>query len=134
MKSKQLVVKYISSICSTLDTLYYINDGGCCFLAYVIAKYLEQEDISYKVLIIDNKPIGKFKELKAVAHVCIVIKNDILNYDCGYDVMNKKYFTNITSDDLLNYYNKNNWCTLYNRADNAFIELIFNKLMQHAFI
>ena len=134
MKSNQLVVKYISSICSTLDTLYYINDGGCCFLAYVIAKYLEQEDVPYKVLIIDDKPIGKFKELKAVAHVCIVIKNDILNYNCDYDVMNKKYFTNITSNDLLNYYNKNNWCTLYNRAYNTFIELIFNKLMQHAFI
>lgn len=134
MKSQQLVVKYICSICNTLDTLYYINDGGCCFLAYIIAKYLEEENISYKVLIIDDKPIGKFKELKAVAHVCIVIKHDIINYDCSYDTMNKKYFNNITSNDLLNYYNKNNWCTLYNKAYNAFIELMFNKLIHHAVI
>lgn len=54
----------INSLCKFLDETYSINLGGCCFLASLIAKYLDKLNIKYKLVIYEDT----IKDYRSIAH------------------------------------------------------------------
>lgn len=42
------IVKAINKLCEELDSAYYINAGGCCYCASLIARELEVRKIKSK--------------------------------------------------------------------------------------
>lgn len=50
------IVKDLNDLCNTLIEEYDINSGGCCFVAYVIAKQLDKLHIKYSLQVSDYYP------------------------------------------------------------------------------
>lgn len=50
------LVEDLDNICSNLNSEYSINCGGCCFVAYVIAKHLDRLNIKYSLQIMNDFP------------------------------------------------------------------------------
>lgn len=48
------LLRRINSLCKFLDETYSVNCGGCCFLAYLIAKHLDKLGMEYTLVIYDN--------------------------------------------------------------------------------
>lgn len=45
------LVDALNELCMTLDDTYNVNSGGCCYLAYEIAKHLDRLNIKYRLLV-----------------------------------------------------------------------------------
>ncbi len=65
----EFIVRKLNFIVTELDRSYEINSGGCCYLAYRIAYWLESYGIDYYFIIHDDKPIIK----ESGKHYCIQI-------------------------------------------------------------
>lgn len=48
------LLKNLNSLCRFLDETYNINEGGCCYLASLIAKHLDKLNIKYDLIIYDS--------------------------------------------------------------------------------
>lgn len=48
------VLKNINKDLKEIEQSSYINSGGCCYFAYLIANELDKRDIKYKVIVDDN--------------------------------------------------------------------------------
>ena len=79
-----IILKYtLKKIQEQTSIIPYINRGGCCHFAKLLAKELEQRNIAYKVALIDwnseqcvrtvNFVKKKALESQGVSHVCIKI-------------------------------------------------------------
>lgn len=45
----------LNDLCDSLEKDYDINCGGCCFVAYEIAKHLDRLNIQYKLIVADRE-------------------------------------------------------------------------------
>lgn len=122
----------LNAICSCLDTIYSINEGGCCYMAYVLANLLEKDNISFRVLV-DNdgedlpEYFGGLNE--SVAHVCIEVNGNVIN-----DLEGSRYtsYSYVTAKDILNYYETClTWNSIYDRFRNKFIKYVTNLLYEN---
>lgn len=100
----EFVVTKLNYTAYELDRLYNINSGGCCYLAYKIAYWLEKYGIEYYFVIQNDNPII----------------NDIGKHYCLQVLPSKLYlnksplYTHIksikrTSSQILDYYKKSSW-------------------------
>lgn len=64
--NRHRIAKDLSCLCDNLDKDYNINCGGCCFIAYIISKYLDQFQIEYSLCIVNDYPINKLAVIKEV--------------------------------------------------------------------
>ncbi len=48
------LVQSLNSLCKFLHDTYNVNYGGCCFLAYLIARHLDQLGLKYDLVIYDD--------------------------------------------------------------------------------
>lgn len=48
------LLKNLNSLCKFLNETYCINQGGCCFVASLIAKHLDKLGIKYDLVIYDH--------------------------------------------------------------------------------
>ena len=48
------LLKNLNSLCKFLSETYYVNSGGCCYLASLIAKHLDRLGIKYDLVIYDS--------------------------------------------------------------------------------
>lgn len=54
----------LSQLLEYLDLRFYINDGGCCYVAYILARELEAMGIKYQLIIYNDEGINsKTKKL-----------------------------------------------------------------------
>lgn len=53
--SRRKLVQELNKLCDQLDDKYDINLGGCCYLSYLIAKYLEKLSIPYELIIVSSE-------------------------------------------------------------------------------
>lgn len=44
----------VNNLCEFLDTEYNINNGGCCFIAALLAKHLDHLKIPYNLVVYDD--------------------------------------------------------------------------------
>lgn len=135
MNLKSYGVNYLSekiqAVCNMLVELYDINDGGCAYLTYVIAEFLDKCGIKYEVIIYDSYHYNKMPDTDVV-HVCLKIGNNIINNDSEFIKYTCSNVGYVTPSDINDYYNDNNWNRLYDRANNLFIKITFNTLLEHA--
>lgn len=47
------LVKSLNDLCKFLDDNYFVNSGGCCFIASKIAEHLDLNKIPYKLIVED---------------------------------------------------------------------------------
>ena len=135
MNLKSYGVNYLSekiqAVCNMLVELYDINDGGCAYLTYVIAEFLDKRGIKYEVIIYDSYHYNKMPDIDVV-HVCLKIGNNIINNDSEFIKYTCSNVGYVTPSDINDYYNDNNWNRLYDIANNLFIKITFNTLLEHA--
>ena len=115
----EFVVTKLNYTAYELDRLYNINSGGCCYLAYKIAYWLEKYGIEYYFVIQNDNPII----------------NDIGKHYCLQVLPSKLYlnksplYTHIksikrTSSQILDYYKKSSWSEKYDALNNSVQENI----------
>lgn len=111
----------ISKQIESIEDSWYINRGGCCYFAYLIARQLTKRNIPYLLVIEDpwestralnNKA---FKILKRKGHGCkhVVLKigsklydSDGLKHEDKDDIYE---FFMWTPKNIINYYKNNRW-------------------------
>lgn len=126
-----------------MDNIFYLNDGGCCYIAYVIARNCEKYKIPYKVVFCDEEDIfpedivskikkrskkGIFTDQEySCCHINIKIKNININpmdWDFEYET------NDINSKDLLWIYRKGDWNKCYETSNNSLISKFLNKVCE----
>lgn len=121
----------LNAICKCLNTIYSVNSGGCCYMAYIIAEILNKEGIEYSVILeSDNNDLAdSFSDIDdSVYHVCIKVTqgdniyiiNEISDSIEGYE------YENVSPKELLDYYNKGHWNWTYQVVKNKFIKYVVN--------
>lgn len=51
MQSLKWLRKELNKMCSILDEQYDLNSGGCCYVAYIIAEFLDKFHIPYHLAV-----------------------------------------------------------------------------------
>lgn len=136
----------LNSLCNQLALSYMINDGGCCFVAYLIASHLDKLGVKYKLIIFSDE----YKNLEKIqAEVCSKIVNRTIKFSvtgigtCNHysiylegggsvniDDFNegymKYYIEGIDSSHIKWIYRTGRWNPSYDRRNNRIIRKTFN--------
>ena len=150
MQSNQLIkfVYKLKNLVTFIDNTYNINEGGCCYLSYIIAKQLEKYNIPYLVGITSY---GDYDISEIKSNINKRSRNGVFDFDdygcnhisikIGYldvnvieDDTSDVEYINLTSKDLHWLYNKglknSDWNTTYNTDNNQIISKFINVLFQ----
>lgn len=123
MNYKNLTYK-LNKTLEMLDSVYDINYGGCCYVAYCIATLLWDSNIDYQLIVLEDDAEEE-------------IDLNISHYHYGLTIEDK-YFINISENDLEEFdyaridnpdpevikehYDNNEWNEMYNTDKNEFIK------------
>ena len=133
--SYRTIYKGLDAICKCLNTLYNINNGGCCYVAYCIAQLLEKDSIPFDVVVFDDFNADSLSELdEECYHIAIRIVID--GEDCiinqgDFELDEITIFENVTSDDLFKYYKRFKWNEIYEIFRNKFIKYVITLLYEN---
>lgn len=135
----------LDKLCNCLDDLYNINCGGCCYIAYLIARHLDKLKIKYILVIYDydykdtlniNKEVTNMSKSTSVnssvtgfntcSHYCIFLvgggcvnKGDVQGLRC-YKI------SNISCKNIKWIYKNGAWNSYYNMKNNKIIKGIID--------
>lgn len=112
------LIRRINNLCVYLDNKYSINRGGCCYVASVIAQKLSELEIEYTVLF-DGEPEGE-----GCFHVWLKAEDIEIN-SIRHSVITSE--ENLSPEEILNIYNSNDWCSIYDIDLNTKIKKLFNR-------
>ena len=82
------LISELNSLCTFLESKYCINQGGCCFVAYEIARHLDKLNIKYDLVISDY-------DIRNERNITKEIRNKRKN---------KNYFDSVVGDYTCNHY------------------------------
>lgn len=133
----------IDKCCRRLDKDFNINSGGCCFVAYLIAKNLEKLHIPFKLVVesdldcyddsngfenIKERKLNSFPTGNSVQyHYFIKIDTGTINKDDDCSDHSFVTYSGITSEDIKWIYDTGSWNDDYNYDDNDTVEQLINK-------
>lgn len=123
-----------------------INEGGCCFIAYLIATHLDKLGVKYKLIIFSNeyknlekiraevrsKILNRTAEFSVTGigtcnHYAICLEGggsvNIDDFDEGYM---KYYIEGVNSNHIKWIYRTGRWSSSYDRHNNRIIRKTFN--------
>lgn len=145
------VLNQLNNFCKLLNNEYNINSGGCCYVAYVLAREFECRNIKYKFAtgVIDTTfrggdiiqvrknikegyPLDSDVSASVKDHLFIVVNDTPINKGIA-----KRYKTvaYIKSKDILNAYRDNLWNdyydTDYNKIISELIKIKFKELYEN---
>lgn len=139
--------KELNELCKELHSKYEINSGGCCYVASVIAKYLDKFGIKYRLVISDTyrknysniqkeltkKRVNKDLEDSVCGDACCYHYYIHIMYAGEVNPMMKNItefeFDNIDHSTISWIYSKGGWNSSYNVKNNS----IINKLIKSVF-
>lgn len=78
----------INKLCNFLEEIYYVNSGGCCFIASLIANHLDRLGISYDLIVYSSLE----KDL------------DYIQLEVSSKVKNKSLHKSVTGNHTCNHY------------------------------
>lgn len=124
----------LNSICKKLDDKYNINNGGCCYTAYCIAKILEEANLNFYLVALDRD--YKFYKESSISdlqrscnHYAIRIKTN-----CNSYTINVSSFSHVGSKelkasaaDILKHYKQHLWNDMYDTANNSNVQTTLEK-------
>ena len=124
-----------------LDREYNINSGGCCFVAYLLARELEKRHIRFKLRIYDYCLEGKKLEIrKAIKnrtyyddysscnHYALLIGEEVINVADYVDGDRCIDLGCINSSDIKYLYDKGRWNKTYKPGDNKEVESLIKQI------
>lgn len=136
----------LNKLCRQLNRKYFINSGGCCFVAYIIAFHLDRLKLRYKLLIftkenkddsgisfeIHSKIRNNFKRNSTVGnstcnHYALYLEGGGAINVGGFDNLSNKYLVeDINSSNIKWIYKSGRWNPEYNIHNNGVIRKTFN--------
>lgn len=135
-------LKYsLDQLCQCLDSLYDINNGGCCYIAYLIACHLDKLKVKYDLVIYDYEEKDEDHVNNEVCNMCFpnsITGNQTCTHYCisisGGGIINEGDVTGlskclvkgITSKNLKWLYKHGSWNEVYNRGDNKYVKGMIN--------
>lgn len=122
-------LKLLNELLDSLNSKYRINEGGCCYVAYIIARNLKKLNIDFNIMFTDSEPldIRNIHNNESVYHVYLHIPY-IGDVNPMYSEYNKKF--NLSIKELLVYYNNSIWNNTYNPEFNNCINKQINKFFK----
>lgn len=148
MQNLKQITESINSLCELLDKEYDINNGGCCYIAYLIAKELDKLNIKYTLKIFDSEKKDRISIKNEVLRKKLnsnpnesVVGNNSCNHYCLYilrggeinygDFYTREYhcytINNISAKNIQWIYKNGSWNKLYNTNNNKLIESLIKK-------
>lgn len=139
----------LNTLCRRLNFKYSINSGGCCFVAYCIAKELEARKIPFKVVIfahlesefgttskLELRKLIKSRDCEfaenSFSHYCIQVESGRLNAD-DFDNYAQITLGCIKASDLEFLYNYGDWNSCYDIDHNKLVKSKIHKLFNDYF-
>lgn len=134
----------INSLCVYLKETYLINCGGCCYVAYLIAKHLDKLNIKYDLVIDNCSSKNKFHITEEIIshNINLLKENSVIGeYTCNHyslrlksiGIINKGYknnyryfIPNINHNHIKWIYDNGSWNDCYDVRNNNVIEKIIN--------
>ena len=118
----------LNSVCELFETLYDVNCGGCCYLAYCLAKLLDSDNLEYQVVVVsDNcEELMDCETLSDIPCSClhygIYVGGEYINIDDS-DLENDyvNHFINVTPDEIKEHYEFGDWNDCYDIDKNDLI-------------
>lgn len=118
----------LNRVCELFDKLYNVNCGGCCYIAYCLAKLLHEDDIDYYVVVVsdDCEELPDCYFLSDIpcscTHYGICIHDHYINMD-EYDLESEyiNHFSDVTPEEIKEYYLNGDWNECYDSDKNDFI-------------
>lgn len=130
------IANTMNEVCVMLDKLYDINCGGCCYIAYCLAKLLRKDKIPYSVEVISFHEMDEYNDC-----------NDFNNLDWNFnhygiclgstriniteeDVASSEFilnFDNVSPKIIKSHYDSGYWNDCYDIDKNDFIWEILRK-------
>lgn len=117
----QILSEFLNQLCKFLDETYCINYGGCCFVASIIARLLEKDNINYSVVVYECEYDDFYNIDCAQYHYAIKVNDIIIN---GYEDEEYSIFNNVSARDLKEHYNECYWNSEYYTKHNTFIKKV----------
>ena len=135
MNDSQLIYR-LNSLFKSLHEIYEINSGGCCYVAYLVAKELDKRNLPYALRIYNDRVLPKhecFRNIefdhddfpihsKTANHYVIKYCNDIINPDDDLEDAPCVDLDNIDADFIEDIYLKGDWNPTYNINNSIFVE------------
>lgn len=131
------LAKRLNSLCKKLNESFYINYGGCCYVAYCIARLLEKDNFNFSLVVFDNRyELKKFIELsdlpETMDHYAIIIESDDLSnsgINCDEDDFDESFQDfKVSSEHILEYYLNNKWNSDYNTINNVYVKSLIERV------
>lgn len=122
---QEILAERLNKLCRFLDEEYDVNCGGCCYIAYCLARLLSRDKFKFKVIIYEDYELEeKFSEVaRSHYHYAISIGKYAINAaDCDDDdSFCRNVYTGVKASELLSHYQKCSWNDCYNTQKNQFI-------------
>lgn len=137
---QRIVAKKLNKFCKYLDSEYNINSGGCCFVAYLIARLLNRDGFKFKLVVWDGyfDDSNEFKKLYTNHNHYGILLNGCFINEAGYHnnvYYDEVVFSNVKVTDILNHYKASSWNSRYNKYQNSYIsrmiEMFYNDLTEN---
>lgn len=118
----------MDNVCELLDHIYDVNCGGCCYVAYCLAKLLQEDDIEYEVVVISDScddllDCDLISDIPcSCTHYGISTIGGLINInDCDLSSNYVQYFYDVNPEELKEHYENSDWNNCYNTNENEFI-------------
>ena len=130
------LARRLNSLCKKLNESFGINYGGCCYVAYCIARLLEKDNFNFSLVVFDKRyELKKFVELSELPepmdHYAIIIESDDASsgINCCEDDYDDFYQDfKVSSKHILEYYLNNRWNSSYNIINNVYVKSLIERV------
>ena len=136
----------LNTLFTALDTIYDINAGGCCYIAYIVAEELEKRNFNNFSLRIYNdyvlneedcfenieNDVEDFPIYSYTASHYVLVYDDIeINPDTEAEYLEYVDLHDVDSNFILDICNKGDWNSVFNHNNltfiRRFIKIIFDQ-------
>lgn len=116
--SQKKLIDQLNNLCIELDDKYNINNGGCCYIAAVMARYLTQYNIPYQLV-----------EYDYGSHYAIKTKYKIINR-CDFHKDYRTRYYDYSVWRIYDLYYTNDWNCMYEIKNNGIVTLLIRNLFK----
>lgn len=136
----------LNTLFTALDTMYNINAGGCCYIAYIVAEELEKRNFNnFSLRIYDNYVLNEedcFENIEnnvedfpiysyTASHYVLVYDDIEINPDAAAKYLEYVDLHDVDSNFILDICNKGDWNSVFNHNNltfiRRFIKIIFDQ-------